>query len=237
MRDIDEGVGKVSEQERNIWGRQMWGERMCDFLCSSSSLPVCGYEWSVWGQMSVSSGGPFAEERWVELQHLPLTSEDPPPPFLSLFLSDRWRSRDSDEMPLLTPQPPPRPGNEFLHYHLVVFSSSSSSCAPHSRPLLSIPVSTASLPPPPPPRLLTHPLSYDNLFWLLTSCLSLIQYSGFSAIQPWPITIWHFMNKLVLIPSCLKTNITRLQFQMLQAFEMKKKKSQEKNIFLTPYIF
>lgn len=38
-------------------------------------LPVCRYEWSVWGQMSASSSGPITERRWVEPQHLPLTSQ------------------------------------------------------------------------------------------------------------------------------------------------------------------
>ena len=55
------------------------------------------------------------------------------------------------------------------------------SLSPHASSL-SLSLSLSSPPP------LAHPLSYDNLFWLLTSCLSLIQYSGFSAIQPWPIT-------------------------------------------------
>lgn len=50
-------------------------------------LPVCRYEWSVWGQMSANSGGPYTERRWVEPQLLPLTSQRTRMP-LSLTHSD-----------------------------------------------------------------------------------------------------------------------------------------------------
>lgn len=160
---------------------------------------------------------PFAERRRVEPQHLPLTSQrDPPPPkpppnthtHIPYSLSkthtfpDRWESYDSVGTVWMIPSTPQRP--------------SLSICPPPHVPLalaLCFPFQSLLYPSPSSSSLLTHPLSYGNLLWLLTSCLSLIQYSGFSAIQPWPITIWHFINKLVLISSCLKTNITQLGFQ------------------------
>lgn len=163
-------------------------------------LPVCRYEWSVWGQMSASSSGPITERRWVEPQHLPLTSQRTcMQRSLSLTHthtpSDRWRRRYRYWRKAFGWSPPPH--RDQAMSFLVSLLRLVLLFAPHFRPLLSIPVSTSlsrslSLRSSPPLLLLTHPLSYDNLFWLLTSCLSLIQYSGFTAIQPWPITIWHF---------------------------------------------
>lgn len=108
--------------------------------------------------------------------------------WLSHTLFDRWRRGDSDGRVWMIPSTPQRPGNEFL-----AIISPSLPPVPLTLdpcfPFQSLPLCLAlSLSPPP---LFAHPLSYDNLFWLLTSCLSLIQYSGFSAIQPWPITTLH----------------------------------------------
>lgn len=148
-------------------------------------LPVCRYEWSVWGQMSASSGRSDTQWRWVESQLLPLTS-------LSLsHLSHTLFTGDAREIVAKgfrwSPTTPQRPGYEFP----AIISCSLPPATPRAR--LTILVCTflslclsASLSSPSP-----RSSSYDNLFWLLTSCLSLIQYSGFSAIQPWPKTTVH----------------------------------------------
>lgn len=124
------------------------------------------------------------EDEWsLSIFLWPLRGPARPPLSYTHTLFDRWGRGDSDGKVWLIPSTPPRPCDEF-------FAITSPSLPPVPLtltpcfPLRSLPLS--------PPPLLTHPLSYDNLFWLLTSCLSLIQYSGFSAIQPWPITIWHF---------------------------------------------
>lgn len=157
-------------------------------------FPVCRYEWSMWGQMSASSGGPYTERRWVEPQLLPLTSQRTSMPlslsytlsWLSHTLFDRWRRRDSDEGFGWSLPPHSDRAMSFLQSFLPL-----SLPCPSPSPHASTVSPSLSLSPPP---LLAHPLSYDNLFWLLTSCLSLIQYSGFSAIQPWPITTLHLAS-------------------------------------------
>lgn len=117
---------------------------------------------------------------------------------LSHTLLDRWGREDSDGRVWMIPSAPQRPGDEFLAI-----------MPPPPPPPPPVPPSllprACTLSPPPLPA---HPLSYDNLFWLLTSCLSLIQYSGFSAIQPWPITTFVFgisVKALALISSTRQT--------------------------------
>lgn len=113
---------------------------------------------------------------------------------LSHTLLDRWGRGDSDGRVWMILSTPQRPGDEFL----AIIPP------PTPMPPLACLVLALSLLPP----LSAHPLSYDNLFWLLTSCLSLIQYSSFSAIQPWPITTFMFgisVSTLALISSTRQT--------------------------------
>lgn len=115
---------------------------------------------------------------------------------LSHTLLDRWGRGDSDGRVWMIPSAPQRPGDEFL---AIIPPHHPPQCPPRSCLVLVL-----SLLPP----LSAHPLSYDNLFWLLTSCLSLIQYSSFSAIQPWPITTFVFgisVSTLALISSTRQT--------------------------------
>ena len=142
--------------------------------------------------MSASSGGPYTARRWVEPQLPPLTSQRTRMPLshfhthrrLSHTPFDRWRRVDSDGRVWMIPSTPQRPGDEFPAIISPSLPPVPLALAP-CFPFQSLPLRLS------PPPLLAHPLSYDNLFWLLTSCLSLIQYSGFSAIQPWPITTLH----------------------------------------------
>ena len=164
--------------------------------------------------MSASSGGPYTERRWVEPQLLPLTSQRTCMPHslslslslslshthtrpLSHTLSDRWRRGDSDGRVWMIPSTPQRLGDEFLAIispSLPPVPLTLAPCFPFQSLLFSRSLSRSLSLSVSPPPLLAHPLSYDNLFWLLTSCLSLIQYSGFSAIQPWPITTLHLAS-------------------------------------------
>lgn len=121
---------------------------------------------------------------------------------LSHTLLDRWGRGDSDGRVWMIPSAPQRPGDEFL---AIIFSTPP--CPPRSCLVLAL-----SLLPP----LSAHPLSYDNLFWLLTSCLSLIQYSSFSAIQPWPITTFVFGISASTLALTSSTRQTQLQFRAPQ---------------------